>query len=142
MYADLDLHTQTTISAGRHELYKKFAPIMKVCRVICSVLSTNDSHGFLMQDYITHTNLADDNLNFLTDDGEPGNDDITPKGKSWEFIKLHLRTHIFDDIENKGVQRNYSTKPNEKMHGPIKVSYLRRTNFKDFGDQVCIPMQM
>jgi len=49
---------------------------------------------------------------------------------------MHLIQHLFDDIEAKGVTRNYSTKPFEKMHGPLKESYERRTNFKDVGGQV------
>ena len=51
---------------------------------------------------------------------------------------MHLAQHLFGDIEAKGVTRNYNTKPFEKMHGPIKESYLRRTNFKDVGSQVFI----
>ncbi|EKM75949.1 hypothetical protein AGABI1DRAFT_45660 [Agaricus bisporus var. burnettii JB137-S8] len=62
--------------------------------------------------------------------------------KSWNFPKLHLRQHLFDDIVNKGVARNFSTKPNERMHGPIRKSYHRRTNFKNFGDQVLMADEM
>ncbi|KAG1842193.1 hypothetical protein DFJ58DRAFT_718051 [Suillus subalutaceus] len=36
--------------------------------------------------------------------------------KSWNFLKKHLSAHLFDDIKVKGVSRNYTTKPNEKMH--------------------------
>ncbi|EKM77927.1 hypothetical protein AGABI1DRAFT_42300 [Agaricus bisporus var. burnettii JB137-S8] len=60
---------------------------------------------------------------------------INPQ-KSWNFPKIHLRKHLFRDIYEKGVTRSYSTKPNEKMHGPIRKIYLRRTNFKDFDDQI------
>lgn len=57
--------------------------------------------------------------------------------KDWgKIIKLHLWNHIFDEIEAKGVSRNYNTKPNEKLHGPLKKHYLRRTNFKDVAPQV------
>lgn len=42
------------------------------------------------------------------------------------------------DIEAKGVTRNYSTKPNEKCHGPLKEAYQQRTNFKDVAPQVCL----
>lgn len=44
--------------------------------------------------------------------------------------------HAFDDIEAKGVSRNYNTKPNEKMHGPIKLIYYLRTNRRDVAGQV------
>ena len=50
---------------------------------------------------------------------------------------MHTHQHMFDDIEAKGVTLNYNTKPNEKMHGPLKESYQRRTNFKDVANQVC-----
>lgn len=49
---------------------------------------------------------------------------------------MHLAHHLFDDIVAKGVTRNYSSKMFEKMHGPLKESYERRTNFKDVGGQV------
>ncbi|EKM74987.1 hypothetical protein AGABI1DRAFT_132682 [Agaricus bisporus var. burnettii JB137-S8] len=41
-----------------------------------------------------------------------------------------------------GVARNFSTKPNESMHGPIRKSYHRRTNFKNFGDQILMADEM
>jgi hypothetical protein len=56
--------------------------------------------------------------------------------KSWNFPKIHLRKHLSRDIREKGVTRNYNTKPNEKMHGPIRKIYQHRTNFKDVADQV------
>ncbi|KAG1756155.1 hypothetical protein EDD22DRAFT_981579 [Suillus occidentalis] len=57
--------------------------------------------------------------------------------KNWNFPKKHLLTHLFDDIIAKGVTRNYNTKPNEKMHGPLRAIYHRQTNFKDVAPQVC-----
>jgi hypothetical protein len=58
--------------------------------------------------------------------------------KNWNFPKLHMTTHIFDDIEAKGATRNYNTKPNEQMHGPLKDWYLNWTNFKNVAEQVSI----
>ncbi|KAI6127987.1 hypothetical protein EDD16DRAFT_1690555 [Pisolithus croceorrhizus] len=43
--------------------------------------------------------------------------------KNWNFPKNHTCMHAFDDIEAKGVTRNFNTKPNEKMHGPLKEKY-------------------
>lgn len=57
-------------------------------------------------------------------------------GKSWDFIKAHLPQHIFDDVRGKGATRNYNTKPNEKLHGPLKDVYRDQTNFKDVATQV------
>ncbi|KAG2136839.1 hypothetical protein BD769DRAFT_1626893 [Suillus cothurnatus] len=56
--------------------------------------------------------------------------------KNWNFPKLHMTTHIFNDIEAKGATRNYNTKPNEQMHGPLKDWYLNRTNFKNVVEQI------
>ncbi|KAG1768576.1 hypothetical protein EV702DRAFT_1181923 [Suillus placidus] len=62
--------------------------------------------------------------------------------KSWNFPKKHLSAHLFDDIEAKGVTRNYNMKPNEKMHGPLKDAYQDRTNFKNFAEQLsCLDAQ-
>ncbi|KAG2155158.1 uncharacterized protein EDB93DRAFT_1248116 [Suillus bovinus] len=44
-------------------------------------------------------------------------------GKNWSFPKLYMTTHLFDDIKAKGATRNYNTKPNEQMHGPLKDLY-------------------
>ena len=59
------------------------------------------------------------------------------KKKNWHVPKLHALMHSFDDIEAKGASRDYNTKPNEKMHGPLKKSYARQTNFKNVAPQVC-----
>jgi len=66
----------------------------------------------------------------------PDSDDDSADSKNWNFPKLHLGMHIFDDIEAKGATRNYNTKPNEKMHGSLKDSYLLRTNFRDVAEQI------
>lgn len=56
--------------------------------------------------------------------------------KSWLFPKAHTHKHMFDDIQRKGVTRNYNTKPNEKCHGAFKNTYKFRTNFKNVAPQV------
>ena len=56
--------------------------------------------------------------------------------KDWKFIKAHSHKHAFDDIEAKGVTRNYNTKPNEKLHGPLRDIYHERTNYRDVASQV------
>ncbi|KAI0055128.1 hypothetical protein BV25DRAFT_1816053 [Artomyces pyxidatus] len=56
--------------------------------------------------------------------------------KNWAFPKMHTHVHLFDDIEAKGVSRNFNTKPNEKLHRPLKQSYQLRTNFKDVAKQI------
>lgn len=43
----------------------------------------------------------------------------------WDFPKAHLWTHV-----------NYSTRPNEKMHGTLKDAYSDQSNGKDIEKQV------
>ncbi|KAG2034409.1 hypothetical protein BDR03DRAFT_1067511, partial [Suillus americanus] len=59
-------------------------------------------------------------------------------GKNWNYPKLHMDLHIFDDVKAKGATWNYNTKPNEKMHGSLKDLYLLRTNFRDVAEQVLV----
>ncbi|KAG1896982.1 uncharacterized protein F5891DRAFT_1130066 [Suillus fuscotomentosus] len=47
-------------------------------------------------------------------------EDDDKSDKDWNFPKLHMLMHLFDDIEAKGASRNYNTKPNEQMHGLLK----------------------
>jgi hypothetical protein len=58
--------------------------------------------------------------------------------KNWNFPKAHTHHHVFDDIKNKGVTRNFNTKPDEKAHRLLKAFYLFRTNFKDIAPQVFV----
>ena len=55
---------------------------------------------------------------------------------NWDFPKTHLAKHVVRDICNKGAARNYSTHPNESMHGPLKEAYQLRSNGKDIAGQV------
>ncbi|KAF8968588.1 hypothetical protein BDZ97DRAFT_1902889 [Flammula alnicola] len=56
--------------------------------------------------------------------------------KAWTFPKVHTHQHIFRDIMDKGVTRNYNTKPSEKANGPLKTCYQRHTNFKNVASQI------
>ncbi|KIK90456.1 hypothetical protein PAXRUDRAFT_14345 [Paxillus rubicundulus Ve08.2h10] len=55
---------------------------------------------------------------------------------NWNFPKAHLWKHVTCDIHSKGVARNYSARPNEKMHGPLKDAYQDRSNGKDVAGQI------
>ncbi|KAI6142486.1 hypothetical protein BKA82DRAFT_4331474 [Pisolithus tinctorius] len=57
-------------------------------------------------------------------------------GKNWNFPKNHTHMHMFNNIKAKGVTHNFNTKPNEKMHGPLKEAYQKQTNFKDIAQQI------
>ncbi|KAG2151772.1 hypothetical protein BD769DRAFT_1623523 [Suillus cothurnatus] len=62
--------------------------------------------------------------------------DIEKLKLDWDFPKTHLWKHIVRDIRRKGAARNYSTRPNEKLHGPLKDTYHDRTNRKDVATQI------
>jgi len=54
----------------------------------------------------------------------------------WNFPKMHLVRHLFDDINAKGVTQNFTTKTFEEMHGPLGKSYTSVTNCKNVASQV------
>ncbi|KIK25721.1 hypothetical protein PISMIDRAFT_9458 [Pisolithus microcarpus 441] len=64
--------------------------------------------------------------------------DDTGLKEDWNFPKAHLWKHVARDIRSKGVVRNYSARPNEKMHGPLKDAYQDRSNGKNIAGQVHI----
>ncbi|KAG1874024.1 hypothetical protein C8R48DRAFT_551623, partial [Suillus tomentosus] len=55
--------------------------------------------------------------------------------KNWNFLKLHIDLHIFDNIKAKGATQNYNTKPNKKIHSSLKDSYLLYMNFHNITEQ-------
>ncbi|KAG1730467.1 hypothetical protein EDB19DRAFT_1897064 [Suillus lakei] len=63
---------------------------------------------------------------------------------SWIGLDVHTESMLaaieaellIFDTELKGVAHNYSTRPNEKMHGPLKDTYHHRTNGKDIAMQI------
>ncbi|KAG8769363.1 hypothetical protein FRC12_005001 [Ceratobasidium sp. 428] len=44
--------------------------------------------------------------------------------KHFDFPKMHQLVHLFDDICEKGVTPNFSTKPGESAHGPLRKYYF------------------
>ncbi|KAF8164144.1 hypothetical protein K438DRAFT_2067539 [Mycena galopus ATCC 62051] len=58
------------------------------------------------------------------------------ENKNWNFPKMHARRHAFDHVRSKGAVRNFNTKSSESMHGPIRQTYHRMTNFKDVTPQL------
>ena len=54
----------------------------------------------------------------------------------WNFPKIHLWNHVVWDIRMKGAAHNYSTWPNEKMHGTLKNAYQDHSNGKNVTVQV------
>ncbi|KAI6018654.1 hypothetical protein BKA83DRAFT_4464950 [Pisolithus microcarpus] len=52
------------------------------------------------------------------------------------LMQVKPYTYAFDNIEAKGITCNFNTKPNEKMHGPLKEKYQKHTNFKNIAQQI------
>jgi len=55
--------------------------------------------------------------------------------KNWDFPKIHLQQHLFDDILAKGATCNSNSKTNESLNRPLKQKYTR-TNFREVAEQV------
>lgn len=49
---------------------------------------------------------------------------------------MHLHQHAFQDILEKGATRNFNTKINENLHGPIKDIYDNILNGKNVDERV------
>ncbi len=116
MYLGLELQTDERMKDGEH----KQQAMGTYMQVSCIVVSFNSSSLIASQQYQEKT--ASD-----------------PDAKNWNFPKCHTHIHAFNDIRKKGVTRNYNTKPNEKLHGPLKDTYRLRTNFKNVAQQVFTP---
>ncbi|KAJ7592183.1 hypothetical protein C8J56DRAFT_780865, partial [Mycena floridula] len=121
----------------------------------CIITSENDASGYvLLQGLREYTNMTS-YANFTvhtTETIQAGRNEVrkfgaimekyasmthsTDLAKSWNFPKMHLHVHLFDDIEDKGVMRTYSTWPNEKLHGPMRKIYHSKTNFKNVTEQI------
>ncbi|KAG6372672.1 hypothetical protein JVT61DRAFT_7432 [Boletus reticuloceps] len=54
----------------------------------------------------------------------------------WRFPKVHLWKQVVCDIRLKGVSRNFSTWPNESMHGALREAYNRCSNGRDVAAQI------
>ncbi|KIK46880.1 hypothetical protein CY34DRAFT_21734 [Suillus luteus UH-Slu-Lm8-n1] len=107
--------------------------------LLCCIPSYVEFNTYASLDVHTEDTIKDgrkalENLTQLMDKYIEDTSDLIDK--SWNFPKKHLSAHLFDNIEAKGVSRNYNTKPNEKMHGPLKDAYQDRTNFKNFAEQI------
>ncbi|KAF8164494.1 hypothetical protein K438DRAFT_1909729 [Mycena galopus ATCC 62051] len=118
IYAGLELQTEDTIAAGRQKL-RNFDRLLKVRTLykfqadVAAARSQGTSQEY--RDACVGTEFED---------------------KNWNFPKAHLHQHLFDDIERKGVTRNFTTKIDESMHGPVRAAYLRQTNFKNVQPQI------
>lgn len=111
MWEGLDVHTEETIESGRKAV-KRLGKLLNV--------SDFPRNAIFIDLYKAHINKLEAEEIYI----------------NFDFPKLHAQTHVFDDIEQKGVLRNYSTRLFERLHGPLKTWYQRRTNFKNVAHQV------
>ncbi|KIK78200.1 hypothetical protein PAXRUDRAFT_164651 [Paxillus rubicundulus Ve08.2h10] len=131
-YAGLNILTATSTRAGYQLLH-----------MICSYLQLNSLIGL---DVHTENMLAmiESKLLVFRDELKAYQSCMhhladTDLKLNWNFPKAHLWKHVTCDIRSKGVTRNYSAQPNEKMHGPLKDAYQDRSNGKDVAGQIlCI----
>ncbi|KAF7334738.1 hypothetical protein MSAN_02372200 [Mycena sanguinolenta] len=113
MYVSLEVHTTETIAAGRQEL-RNFGHLMEA------------------REFLIHQRQ----LIYIAQEYKTACVGTEFEEKNWNFPKMHLHKHIFNDIEQKGVTKNFGTKIDESMHGPARAAYLRQTNFKNVAPQI------
>ncbi|KAI6007740.1 hypothetical protein F5J12DRAFT_892608 [Pisolithus orientalis] len=85
--------------------------------------------------HTTHTLATGQELSLTVSRPEICGEDATYR-ENWNFPKNHTHMHVFKDIKAKGVTCNFNTKPNEKMHDPLKEAYQKQTNFRDIAQQI------
>ncbi|KAF8258702.1 hypothetical protein EI94DRAFT_1910877 [Lactarius quietus] len=108
-----------------------------------NIIKQNDSEGWQLMRCLRSFSILDLLLSFEVHTNESisaGEEEISRfgdlmKDKNWNFPKMHALVHSFDDIRAKGASWNYNTKPNEKLHGPLKKAYMQ-TNFEDVAPQI------
>ncbi|KAG1836025.1 hypothetical protein F4604DRAFT_1943802 [Suillus subluteus] len=119
-----------------------------------SVINISFTDGNKFQDLSKQTLYA--SLNILTPRASPEGYQLLQvissylQLDSWIGLDVHTESTLAEieakllvfDTELKakrmlhGVARNYSTRPNEKFHGPLKDTYYHRTNGKDIATQI------
>ncbi|KAG1811595.1 hypothetical protein EV424DRAFT_1327573 [Suillus variegatus] len=137
-YQDL---SKQTLYPALNILTHRASPVgYQLLRVISSYLQLDSWIGL---DVHTESTLAAIEAELLVFDAElkayitcAEESDIEKLKLDWDFPKTHLWKHVVRDIRRKGVARNYSTRPNEKLHGPLKDTYHHRTNGKDVATQI------
>ncbi|KAG2750980.1 hypothetical protein P692DRAFT_201710246, partial [Suillus brevipes Sb2] len=135
-----DLSKQTLYSALNVLTHRASPEGYRLLRVISSYLQLDSYIGLDVQTTSTLAALDAELLVFntaLKDYVECAlTSPIEDLKLDWDFPKTHLWKHVTQDIRMKGATRNYSTRPNEKLHSPLKEAYERQSNGKDVADQI------
>ncbi|KAG2091483.1 uncharacterized protein F5147DRAFT_822988 [Suillus discolor] len=128
-----DLSKQTLYPALNILMHRASPVGHQLLRVISSYLQLDSWIGLDLHTERTLAAIDAELLAYITCAEES---EVEKLKLDWNFPKTHLWKHVVRDIRLKGVARNYSTRPNEKLHGPLKDTYHRRTNGKDTATQI------
>ncbi|KAG1725468.1 hypothetical protein EDD22DRAFT_982843 [Suillus occidentalis] len=129
LYACLNLLTPRTSPEG-HQLLRVISTYLQLDSLIGLDVHTEGTLAAIEAELL----IFDTELKAYVTCAESS--DIEKLKVDWNFPKTHLWKHIVHDIRRKGAARNYSTRPNEKLHGPLKDTYHHRTNGKDVAGQI------
>ncbi|KAG2142880.1 uncharacterized protein EDB93DRAFT_1241527 [Suillus bovinus] len=131
LYACLNLLTPRTSPEG-HQLLRVISTYLQLDSLIGLDVHTEGTLAAIEAELL----IFDTELKAYITCAESS--DIEKLKVDWNFPKTHLWKHVVRDIRRKGAARNYSTRPNKKLHGPLKDTYHHRTNRKDVAGQVSL----
>ncbi|KAG1861808.1 hypothetical protein DFJ58DRAFT_715411 [Suillus subalutaceus] len=120
LYACLNLLTPRTSPEG-HQLLRVISTYLQLDSLIGLDVHTEGTLAAIEAELL----IFDTELKAYVTCAESS--DIEKLKLDWNFPKTHLWKHI---------ARNYSTRPNEKLHGPLKDTYYHRINGKDVARQI------
>ncbi|KDR67396.1 hypothetical protein GALMADRAFT_232065 [Galerina marginata CBS 339.88] len=127
-------HSKVIIFASQHVLTPERSPDgFSLLKLIRSYLELDMFSSLTLQ---TESTLEMGRQELLTFETLLEEYKLHNPDKDWNAPKVHTHQHIFLDILQKGVTRNYNTKPNEKLNGPLKKYYQHHTNFKNVAPQI------
>ncbi|KAF8548228.1 hypothetical protein OG21DRAFT_1479277 [Imleria badia] len=128
-YALLDILTQASSPVG-YRLLRMLGTYLQLDSLIGLDVHTDKTLEMIEKELIVFGNELQQYIKAIK------HSDNTDLKLDWDFPKAHLWKHVVQDIRLKGVVHNYSTHPNEKMHGALKDAYADRSNRKDIEKQI------
>ncbi|KAF8123035.1 hypothetical protein EV363DRAFT_1550073 [Boletus edulis] len=121
-YALLDVLTQASSPVG-YRLLRMLGTYLQLDSLIGLDVHTDKTLEMIEKELIV---FGDELQQYIKAVERSDNTDLK---LDWDFLKAHLWKHV-------GVVCNYSTRPNEKMHGALKDAYADRSNGKDIEKQI------
>ncbi|KIK13108.1 hypothetical protein PISMIDRAFT_83897, partial [Pisolithus microcarpus 441] len=128
-YALLNVFTKTATPEG-YCLLHILASYLQLDTLIGLDIHTKQTIGMINAELLEFGNALKDYVECVNKSGLEG------LQVDWDFPKVHLWKHVSCDIQMKGAMRNYSTCPNESMHGPIKEAYKDQSNGRNVATQI------